>query len=126
MRLLLPALVLLAGGALAWIALRAPRPSAEPVAAGWEQKLGAVEAVPARLDGPPAAGCVIRTLTVEGMCCQGCPRSLREKLLALEGVRRAAASFELGEVQAEVPAELDPARLVAAVASEKYRATLAP
>lgn len=126
MRLALPVLVLAAGGALAWIALRAPQPSPEPVAAGWEQKLGALEPIPARLDGPAAAGCVIRTLSVEGMCCQGCPRSLREKLLAVEGVRRAAASLELGEVQAEVPAGLDAAVLVAAIASDKYHATALP
>jgi hypothetical protein len=126
MRLVLPVLILAAGGALAWVALRSPQAPEQSVAAGWRENLGEAEPVPPRLDGPAADGFVIRTLAVEGMCCRSCPRGLREKLLAVEGVRRAAASLELGEVQAEVPAGLDPALLVAAIASEKYRATPKP
>ena len=116
----LTALVLLAGVVLGWIALRTDSPSREVRA----RTLAPTEAVPNALSGAIPAGHVARVFDVEGMCCRGCPRTLYDKVVVLDGVVEVAASFDEGTISAVVPADLPVETLTAAFESEKYVATL--
>ena len=118
MKLLTPVLLLACAGALAWIAVRAPEPSYEPLPV----ERPAPERVPTALSGVVPAGYVVRTFEVEGMCCQGCPGKLWNSVTDVPGVLEAAVDFESGEAAAVVPTELDVALLEGALTFDEYRA----
>lgn len=124
MRLVPVLLLVAAGGVCAWIAFRAPEPDYVPPSAP-----GAVQAaasVPSALPEEVPEGMAVRTLDVEGMCCNGCTAKLHAALVALPDVSAAAVSFETGRAQALVPADADPAELVDALCFDKYAARLRP
>ncbi|MCQ4332234.1 heavy-metal-associated domain-containing protein [Natronomonas sp. F2-12] len=63
-----------------------------------------------------------RTITVEGMSCEHCERTVEEALEDVDGVARARADRAAGEVKIEGAA--DPDRLVAAVEDTGYGASV--
>ena len=79
---------------------------------------------PVRLSADVPEGCVVRSLEVEGICCDGCGAKLFAALTALEEVREAAVDPILGVAQAVVPAGLDTALLEQALTFSKYSARL--
>lgn len=112
-------LLVLAGIVCGWIAL------ATPGRTDWTAPphLALDEPVPATL--PPALpeGHEAFVLDVDGMCCNGCPRKLYEKLMNVEGVVAAAVSFESRTAAAILPRDSDVAVLQRAIDSEKYTST---
>jgi copper chaperone CopZ len=106
-KLLLSLLVLAAGGAAAWIALRTPEPTYQPP-----------REVPSALASQPTEGELVRTLDVEGMCCGSCRPKVYDALAAVPGVREAAV--EVGVAQAIVDAKVEPAELEKALTFDKY------
>lgn len=114
------ALLLIAGAVLGWIAYSSEgRSEAAETAA-----LAMDDPVPVQLSGEVPAGYVTRVFDVDGMCCNGCPRGLYEKVLGVDGVAEAAASFDEGTVSAVVPEELPVEALTAVLQSAKYTPTL--
>ena len=111
--------LLVAALALGVIAIRAPEPHAAPPAPDVSG------AVPWEIHGEIPPDRVVRTLQVEGMCCQGCAAKLRSALLALDGVSDAAVDSVLGRAQAVVPKDFELARLEGALTFEDYRVTRA-
>ena len=79
---------------------------------------------PPELSRPVPSGCVVRTVEVAGMCCDGCTGKLFELLTAIPEVRDAAVSFDAGRAQAVVPADFDAHVLEAVLTQEKYTARL--
>lgn len=75
-------------------------------------------------DAIPAGSEVLR-FEVEGMCCDSCPVSLRERLAAVPGVSAAAVRFRDASAEAVVPRGADPRPLLEALNSEKYTARVA-
>lgn len=117
MRLLGPALLLVAGLALGAIALLAHEPThAAPSHQAVPDK------VPFELAGDVPSGHVVRRLDVEGICCSGCGGKLYAALTALDEVVEAAVDPVLGQAAAVVPASFDVARLERALTFEKYAA----
>jgi len=112
--------LLLAGGVLAWVGFTAGPQDQPTRAAG----LAPDAPVPAQLADEMPPGFVARVFDIEGMCCQGCPRTLYEKVIVIEGVHAAAASFEERTISAIVPAEFAVTELTTALDSNKYTATL--
>jgi len=120
MKPLLPLSVLfLAGGALAWVALRAP---ARDYVAPSPAEVRAHVPAPTSLSVAPPAGFAVRTLEVEGMCCTGCTGKLYAKLRAEPGVADAAVDFERGIAMAVVPESADVEALARALSFDKYQA----
>lgn len=122
MKLLTPALLLASAGALAWVAVRSPEPSYQPI----PEERPAPEHVPKALSGAVPAGYVVRTFEVEGMCCQGCPGKLWNAVTDVPGVVEAAVDFETGSAEAVVPSDLDVACLETAMTFDEYRARARP
>jgi hypothetical protein len=111
MKLLGPFLLLAAAGVLGWIALRAPERAYVPPV---PDEVQAHETVPDRLSGAVPEGAVVRTFAAK----------LHHALASVPGVVEAAVRFEDGTAEAVVAAETDPARLVAALSFDKYKARL--
>lgn len=106
--------LVLAGLALAVVALRSPDPTyAAP------RPLRPVQ-VPRALTQAPLPGNVERSFDVEGICCQGCGGKLGAALLALDGVQEVAVDPVLGRVMALAPADLDPQRLASTLTFGAY------
>ncbi|MEM7515495.1 MAG: heavy metal-associated domain-containing protein [Planctomycetota bacterium] len=82
--------------------------------------------VPTVLVDQAPAGFVIRELEVEGMCCNGCPRTLYERVRNLPEVESAAVSFDDSLVQAVVPLDFPVSKLEEALASDKYKVAPRP
>ena len=121
---LLPLSVLaIAGLALGWVALRAPdRGYVAPKPAEVQAHVPA----PRELRSTAPAGCVVRTLDVDGMCCTGCTGKLYARLKAQPGVVDAAVDFDRGIAQAIVPEEADVEGLARALSFDKYSARPRP
>lgn len=116
-------MLLLAGGALAWVALRAPeRVYVAPKPAEVQAHVPAPTALAAEVP----AGCAVRTFEVEGMCCTGCTGKLYARLKAEPGVVDAAVDFERGIALAIVPEDADLAALAGALSFDKYSARPRP
>lgn len=113
-------ILFLAGAVLAWIAFTSEGRQG-PTAAG---KLPLDAPIPTRLSGTIPAGYVERVFDVEGMCCNGCPRGLYEKVIGVEGVAEAAASYDTQTVSAVVPEDFAVDALTSVLQSAKYSATL--
>ena len=108
--------LVLAGGILAVVALRAPEPT-------YSAPRRATPALaPLVLSQPPLPGNVVRTFDVEGICCRGCGGKLREALMALEGVQEVAVDPLKGQVSASVRPDLERERLAAALTFDQYTA----
>lgn len=118
MKLLTPAILLVSAGALAWVAVRSPEPTYEPV----PEERPAPEHVPTTLSGVVPAGYCVRTFEVEGMCCKGCPGKLWNAVTEVPGVVEAAIDFDTGTAEAVVPTDLDVARLEGAMTFDEYSA----
>ena len=114
---LLSVLIALAALVLGVIALRAP----EPVAAEVEAVQDA--SAPYELTGEVPADHLVRTFTVEGMCCGGCAKKLHTALVAVEGVTEAAVDPVRGRAQAVVPEGLATSLLQDALSFDDYVAT---
>ncbi len=112
-------IVLIAGAVLAWIAFSSAEQAEPTRAAG----LALDAPVPGHLTAEIPAGYVARVFDIEGMCCNGCPRGLYEKVIGVEGVLAAAANFDEATVAAVVPADLPVAKLLSVLDSAKYTAT---
>ena len=113
------AIVILAGAALGIVAWRAGTPDYVP-----PRLVEAPDRVPIRLSAEVPPGYVVRSLEVEGICCDGCGGKLFVALTSLAEVREAAVDPILGVAQAVVPAGLDTARLEEALTFSKYSARL--
>ena len=61
-----------------------------------------------------------RTITVEGMSCTGCEQNVTNALTNVEGVRRADADHETGEVDVVVSDEMDEDTLASAIHDAGY------
>jgi copper chaperone CopZ len=55
------------------------------------------------------------TITVEGMSCDGCARSVRAALLTIDGVTEAQADPQTGTTHVRATREIDRAQLAAAL-----------
>jgi len=67
------------------------------------------------------------TLTIEGMTCNGCVRSVTKALQRLPSVTQATVDLAKGRAEVSYdPASLDPKTMVEAVTSAGYTATIAP
>ena len=113
-------ILLLAGLVLGYVALKAEPQAERAVAAG----LAPDEPVPSQLEAKIPAGYVARVIDVDGMCCKGCPRGLYEKVVAVDGVLAAAASFEDHSVSVLVPQEFPVSTLIDTLDSAKYTVTV--
>jgi copper chaperone CopZ len=113
---LAPTLLVLAAGVLGTIALRAGERDyvvpAKPVPAS----------IPLALEGAAPEGFALRTLAVEGICCQGCSSKLFGALLAVDGVQAAAVDPLQAEASAGVRPDVPVAALEAALTFDKYTA----
>ncbi len=110
---------LLAGAALGIVAWRAETPDYVP-----PRLVEVPDRFPVRISADVPEGCVVRSLEVEGICCDGCGAKLFVALTSLEEVREAAVDPILGVAQAVVPAGLDTALLEQALTFSKYSARL--
>ena len=112
-------LLLLAGGVLAAIAL-----SSEPADYVAPSLENPPAPIPTQLTGVVPAGHAVVKLEVDGMCCRGCPSTLYDALLALEGIDEAAVEFVAsgvpGHIAVVAPEDFPVDRLTGAIASEKY------
>jgi len=117
MRFLPLVLVLVAGAALAWIALRAPAPTYEA-----PPRKQATATVPIAIATTPAAGFAIRAYAVDGMCCEGCAAKLHVALTAVDGVQEAAVDVLTGRAQVLVPESASDEPILSALRFEKYTA----
>jgi copper chaperone CopZ len=109
-------LLVLAGAALAFVALRAQAPTY--VAPRHQRPV----AVPVALTQAPRPDHVARVFDVEGICCQGCGSKLCSALMAVDGVQEVAVDPLRGEVSAWVRSDVDGQRLAAALTFENYSA----
>ena len=116
MKVVLPALLLVAAGAAAWLFLTRSGPTYEPPS----QDQIVYAPAPTVLTRAPAAGELVQVLDVEGMCCQGCTGKLHARLLEQPGVHVAAVDLEAGTASALVAEGTDPGALAAALCFEKY------
>lgn len=110
-------LLFLSAVVLGFIALRAPEPQAAP------PQLVRSGRVPYTLSGPVPDGCVVRTLDVVGMCCDGCAGKLHTAVSGVAGVREAAVDSVLGRVLVVVPEDLAVAKLEESLTFDDYRVT---
>lgn len=118
-------LLLLAGAALATIALRTPEP--DYVAPTADEPPPAVPfTLPAELLAAPPAGTRVRTFEVEGICCEGCAGKLSEALATVEGVDQVAVDSVTGRVQVLASETQDDAVLARALTFDEYEAHLLP
>jgi copper chaperone CopZ len=102
------------GGILLWIALVVGAPTyLAPRTA---------ETVPVVLTGEVPNGFIVRRLSIDGMCCQGCAAKLHALLIQVEGVREVAVDALTGEASVVVPAGTEVALLEQAVTFEDYTA----
>lgn len=122
MRPLLLLLILAAGAWLAYVGFSADEPTyVSPTVRA------AHERAPDRLSGEVPAGYVVRSFSVEGMCCEGCPKKLFGKLEALVGVNEAAVNLDAATAQVVVKADLPVESLVEVLAADpKYTVTALP
>ena len=117
---LLLIVVLAAGGALAWVGLRAVLAGPSDYRApSLEER---PEAIPVKLSGDVPAGYVVREFGVEGMCCAGCPIKLRDALAGLPEVGEIAIDPILGSASVVVPEGLEVERLESAMTFGDYTA----
>ena len=108
-----------AAAALAYVAYRAQDPDyAAPIVPA------RAEVVPHAVSAEIPAGMAVRTIRVDGMCCNGCAGKLHQVLAGVDGVEEAAVDFVTGTASAVVPADADPEPLVAALRFDKYTAEL--
>lgn len=115
MKWILIFLVVAAGCAAAFIALRAEKPTyTAPVS------------VKTALASTPASGEVVREFAIEGMCCGSCAPKVYAALAAAPGVREAAVDFETATARAIVPSDADVAALEKAMTFDDYVATARP
>ena len=122
MRYLL-ALVVLAGAALAVVALRAPT---RDYVAPTEADVAAHQPAPQSLHGEVPADCVVRRIDVKGMCCLGCTGRLYDRIRNEPGIVEAAVSFEQGVAEVVIRKDADPEPIVAALHFDKYEPALEP
>lgn len=66
------------------------------------------------------------TLSIEGMSCNHCVRSVTEALKNVSGVTSAEVNLDAKEARVEHIAEVSPQSLIEAVEEEGYQATLQP
>ena len=118
MKLLLPALLLLAAAGAGWLVLTRSGPTYVPP----QEQPTVYAPAPTVLTRPAAAGEEVLALDVEGMCCKSCAGKLHARLLEQPGVRLAAVDFDAGRAEAVVEAGIQAATLAAALTFEKYTA----
>ncbi len=118
-------IVLTAAGVLGWVALGAPEPTwvvLEPGTASAAPLEVPSRLTEARADGAQE-GLVVRTVAVQGMCCNGCRGKLYTALLDLPGVDEAAVDFEAGTASVRATPEVVETQLVSALTFDKYSAS---
>jgi copper chaperone CopZ len=113
-------LLAVAGVVLAYVALNSDSRTGPTLEAGLDPTLP----IPSELSGTLPEGHVALVFDVDGMCCKGCPRGLYEKVVGVDGVVEAAASFDTGTVSAVVPEDFAPEEVLAVLESDKYSARL--
>jgi copper chaperone CopZ len=64
------------------------------------------------------------TMTIEGMTCAGCVRSVEKALAAVDGLRAVAVDLAIGKAVIEAIPGSDPKRFLAAVEDAGYDAVL--
>lgn len=117
MRSLLLLLIVVAGGWLGYVGWSADAPTYSAPS----------DRAPDELSGDVPAGYVVRRFSVEGMCCEGCPKKLFHRLEAMEGVNEAAADLETASVSVVVAESVPVESIVAVLASEpKYTVRALP
>jgi copper chaperone CopZ len=117
MKSLLPALLVIAALATAWIVIGSEGPHREAAAK---------TVAPSELAEAPAPGEAVRVFDVEGMCCFGCTDKLHAAVLKVPGVREAAVDFEAGTVSARTADSVGSDVLEAALNFDKYTAKARP
>lgn len=116
MKLIGPLLLLITGGVLAWIGLRAEDPTyVAPVDES-------PETVPFELSGAVPKGSTVRAFEVEGICCEGCSGKLYAALDAVEGVHEIAVDTVRNRVEVVADSSLGVADLGATLTFGKYTA----
>lgn len=104
--------LLVAGGVLAFVALRADAPT-------YEAPVRAAD-IPLSIRGEIPAGFVVRTFEVEGICCQSCAGKLERALAPLADVERVAVDPLRKEVQVLARVGVASETLVSALTFDKY------
>ena len=118
MKKLLPVLLVVAGGAAAYIVVTHKAPTyTAPVAE-------AQETIPLVLTSRPAAGETVRVFDVEGMCCGGCRPKVFAAVTKVAGVREAAV--DVGTATVIVDEKVDVGALERAMTFEDYVAHARP
>jgi|SRR5688572_688426 len=120
MKVFLPALLLVAAGAAAWIYSTRSGPTYAPPS----EPQVVYPTAPSVLTRAPAAGEATVLLDVHGMCCRGCTGKLHARLLEQPGVHVAAVDLDAACASAIVDAAVEPAALEAALTFGKYSASL--
>lgn len=117
MRFLPLILLLVAGVWLGYVGLRAAPPSFSVPD----------ERVPAHLSGEIPVGYLVRRFTIDGMCCEGCPKKLFAQVEALAGVREAAIDFEASTAEVVVSETVPVDAILAVLGAEpKYTVRALP
>lgn len=114
-------IVLLAGGALAGVALKhranvAQRAQDAPVLAD----------IPAELHGSPEEGELVRAYSVMGMCCESCTRKLHGRIVSMKGVEACAVDLVNEHLSMIVKKDVPAARILSVLNFEKYTAVELP
>ena len=112
---LLPILLVVAGGALGYVALRAPEPT-----------YTAPRQVPRELPEDLPEGTVVRAFDVQGMCCEGCSEKLFAAALEVPGVSGAAVRFEREELRVVCDPATAPDVVARALSFGKYTVAARP
>lgn len=110
-------LLVAAGLALAWIALRHTLD-----AGATAPEIQVPSRIPVALTGEVPDGYVVRAFDVQGMCCDSCAAKLYAPLAAIDGVDEIAIDPLSGRVATLVPADLDVGLLTAALNRDDYSA----
>ncbi len=118
MKHLLPALLILAGAAAAWLWATRSGPTYVPAKA----EPTAFAPAPPALTATPGPGERVEVLDVEGMCCKGCTGKLYARLMETQGVRCAAVDLEGKTASVVVTQGTGSDALARALTFEEYSA----
>lgn len=114
-------LVLLAGGALAGLAMKSSIDGA-----GLERSTPALAEIPSSLDSTPGEGEVVRSYKVTGMCCESCTHKLHARVTDMEGVEACAIDLEEERLILIASGDLAPESILTRLSFDKYTAVELP
>jgi copper chaperone CopZ len=114
-------MVLLAGGALAAVAMRQNTATEQR-----ERSLPVLEEIPSYLAVSAGEGEVVRAYSVSGMCCASCTRKLHQRIASMDGVEACAVDLAQERLTLIARNNLPPERILMRLSFGKYTAVELP